>query len=180
MLAHVCSAEAFLPPPTPSCARESFSQLPPPPPVSPPYRNAVCSISPPPPTTPHPLVSCIRAQPRAGNSGQEQFFPGHSRTAASCFHKASSPPLAAPGFSTRTPPITPTSATSPNSPLCDHFRTSRGLSHLPPTAPNLSVPLLIWQNWNTTQSGSRECCLSWCVCIWGSEELKFQNYFFFF
>lgn len=78
------------------------------------------------------------------------------------------------------PPITPTSASSPNSPLCDHFRTSRGLSHLPPTAPNLSVPLLIWQNWNTTQSGSRECCLSWCVCIWGSEELKFQNYFFFF
>ena len=128
------------------------------------YITSDINLRTPPPTTPHPLVSCIRAQPRAGSSGQEQFFPGHSGTAASCFHKASSPPLAAPRFSAR-PPITPTSASSPNSPVCDHFRTSCGLSHLPPTAPNLSVPLLIWQSWNMTKSGSRERYLSWSVCI---------------
>ena len=55
MFAHVCSAEAFLPPPTPSCARESFTQLPPPRPPCHPLKGMRSAASPlhhPPPHTP--------------------------------------------------------------------------------------------------------------------------------
>lgn len=102
VLAHVCSAEALLPPPTPSGARESFSQH-----HSPSlYRNAVYSIPPLWSATPGPSPGlAVLVRNRLSLDASEQL-PLLSQNIL---------PSTAPGFSASPPSmITPTSSNQPS------------------------------------------------------------------